>query len=196
MTELATNRDLYIFISELLKLQHETKCTLREYLENLRRLAQPLRTRDTFSLAEVTTLLQSAFERDAVVDEKRAGPTEAFMAWERMLDRQIVDLKEMHEAGILEDEYRYFGIDAPRGSRWYNFDVRTYLECATVGTFGGWEEGDDTGRVLVPGPVAVLDGEGGVESVDPRDLVVPAQSLAQLDWNTFIDFLDAGQSYE
>jgi len=31
-----------------------------------------------------------------------------------------------------------------------------------AGTFGGWEEGDDTGRCYVPGKVAVLDATGGM----------------------------------
>ena len=43
----------------------------------------------------------------------------------------------MAEAGALEDEYRYFGIDSPTGFRWYNFDPCSYLECGVRGSLGG-----------------------------------------------------------
>jgi hypothetical protein len=42
--------------------------------------------------------------------------------------------------GTLANDQRYFGVDSPRGSRWYNFDPLTFLECAVAGTFG--EEDD------------------------------------------------------
>ena len=109
---------------------------------------------------------------------------------------QICDLDEMRQAGTLDNEYRYFGVDATRGGRWYNFDPCTYLECAAAGTFGGWAEGDDTGRSYAPGPVAVVDASGAITSVDPRDIDDPAFALPQITWEMFIDFLDAGQWYE
>jgi hypothetical protein len=40
----------------------------------------------------------------------------------------------MAEAGTLENEYRYFGIDSPTGFRWYNFDPCSYLECGVRGS--------------------------------------------------------------
>ena len=82
--------------------------------------------------------------------------------------------------GQLADDQRYFGIDSPRGGRWYNFDPAGYLECATVGTFGGWD-GEDDSRVLVPGKVAVLDPAGALLAVyEPydADTVKPAVVVA------------------
>ena len=62
------------------------------------------------------------------------------------------------------------GIDAPRGSRWYNFDPCAFLECATAGTFGGRNWKDDPAR--------------------------EATTLAAVSWEEFRDFLGAGQWYE
>ena len=78
------------------------------------------------------------------------------------------DLHEMDENDTLKNEQRYFGVNAPRKSYWYNFDPIGYLECATAGSFGGWEPGDETGRQFVPEPVALLltvHGIFGLESV-------------------------------
>ena len=35
------------------------------------------------------------------------------------------------------DEDRDFGVDAPSGARWYDFDPRAHVERAFAGTFGG-----------------------------------------------------------
>jgi hypothetical protein len=102
----------------------------------------------------------------------------------------------MHECGTLANDLRYFGIDSPRGSHWYNFDPCTFLECATAGSYGGWEAGDPTGREHVPRPVAVLGDDGSIESVDPRDVPSPTVSIAEVTWEDFRDFLGAGQWYE
>src|SRR6185437_15874918 len=55
-----------------------------------------------------------------------------FAGWEATLIRQVVDLREMDEVGTLKNEYRYFGVPAPRGAYWYNFDPSTFLECGVV----------------------------------------------------------------
>ncbi|MBN9117668.1 MAG: hypothetical protein J0I06_00605 [Planctomycetes bacterium] len=72
----------------------------------------------------------------------------------------------MAESGRLADPQRHFGVDAPRGARWYNFDPCAFLECASAGTFGG-RRGDDHG----------------------------AEPLAAISWEEFRDFLRAGQEY-
>ncbi len=116
--------------------------------------------------------------------------------WGYFLARQIVDLREMAEGGQLANDLRYFGIDSPRGSRWYNFDACTYLECATVGSFGGWEPGDATGRDFVPGEVVVTNPDGTLGSADPRDLPNPVVPLTAITWDDFYTFLGQGQWYE
>jgi hypothetical protein len=35
-------------------------------------------------------------------------------------------------ARLLQDEFRYFGIDSPTGHRWYNFDPASYLHCGAL----------------------------------------------------------------
>ncbi len=114
----------------------------------------------------------------------------------RKLARQIVDLREMDEVGTLDNELRYFGIDAPSGARWYNFDPHTFVECGVSGTFGGWAQGDASGRELVPGPVAVLDADGDLISVNPEDIEDPTYFVESISWDEFADFLWAGQCYE
>ena len=59
-----------------------------------------------------------AFDDSAWRDIADAG----FEGWQDTILCQIVDLHDMDEAGMLRNEDRYFGIDAPRGNRWYNFD--------------------------------------------------------------------------
>jgi hypothetical protein len=193
---LQTNRDLYLFVS---KLGVTNKKSLEEYLRTLWSLAQRYRDRGELKLHEFAALLEQSFVQSPPVDAPAPSESETlagFAEWERAILAQIRDLREMAAAGTLEDQMRYFGVNAPSGARWYNFDPSTYLECAMAGTFGGWDEGDDTGRMLVPGKVAVLDAQGQVHAVDPQDIVEPVQVIDGVDWQRFIDFIWAGQCYE
>lgn len=196
MAEVVTNRELYCFIAGLVKERSECRGTLQWYLENLRRLGRSLRAREAVSPEEFAELLRAAFDLEPSAGEPGPGATDGHVAWEKRVTEQIRDLDEMRQAGTLDDEYRCFGVDAPRGGRWYNFDPCTYLECAAAGTFGGWQEGDDTGRSYVPGRVAVLDASGALTSMDPRDIDDRVVALRQITWEMFVDFLDAGQGYE
>jgi len=196
MGDVATNRDLYCFIAELVKQRAECHCALQSYLENLRRLGYNLRAREAVSPEEFAEVLRAAFAPAPGASEAGPAATNGYVAWEKRIGEQIRDLGDMRQSGTLDNEYRYFGLDAPRGGRWYNFDPCTYLECAAAGTFGGWQEGDDTGRSYVPGPVAVLDASGAIASMDPRDIDDPVVVLPQITWEMFVDFLNAGQWYE
>ncbi len=199
MAEITTNRELYCFVAQVMKRWSDRGITLEAYLSNLRGLAREHRGVPTLTPTEVAQLLEAAFESTG--STSRAGGSEGdagegFVEWETRLDEQIRDLREMEAAGTLANEQRFFGIDAPSGARWYNFDPCTFIECATVGTFGGWHEGDYTGRGLVPGPVAVLDESGNVTSMDPRDIEDPVVALPGLSWHDLVGFLWAGQMYE
>lgn len=196
MADVATNRDLYCFIAELVKQRVECFCTLQSYLENLRRLGHNLRAREAVSPVEFAELLRAAFAPATSTSETGSAAATGYVAWEKRIGEQIRDLDEMRRARTLDSEYRCFGVDAPRGGRWYNFDPCSYLECAAAGTFGGWREGDETGRSYVPGPVAVLDASGAISSMDPRDIDDPVVVLPQITWEMFVDFLEAGQWYE
>ena len=96
----------------------------------------------------------------------------------------------------MKNELRYFGMKAPRGSYWFNFDPATFLECGVVGTFGGWQEGDSSGRMLVDGKVAAFDADGEVVILDPQDVRHPISELSEISWDKFREFLECGQQYE
>ncbi|MEM8534122.1 MAG: hypothetical protein AAGF95_24965, partial [Chloroflexota bacterium] len=110
--------------------------------------------------------------------------------------RQIVDLREMAENGVFANQYRYFGVNAPRGSRWYNFDSVGYLECAMAGTFGGWEPGDTSGREFVPGTVAVLADDGSIQDANSEDIPRDHHEISTVSWEELKDFIICGQIYE
>lgn len=195
-----TNRELYLAVAAQGERHRGSPRTLEEYLRALWALATPLRGRPSLSGADLLRLLEEAWtapvppfdERWRERPQAEAGP--GFPRWEKQILRQIRDLREMAEAGTLEKEDRYFGVDAPGGSRWYNFHPAGFLEAAVEGTFGGWRPGDE-GRMLVPGPVAVL-GPDGITSADPAELDRPEVPLGDIDWELFADFLYWGQSYE
>lgn len=196
MAEPLNNRDLYQFISGLVQRRSKTQPTLEVYLQHLRQLAQARRGQEGLRPSDFAELLALAFEPDPAVPAGLGPATQAFLDWDRRLGQQLLDLQQMKEAGTLDDEHRYFGVDAPSGRRWYNFDPATFLECAVAGTFGGWQEGDDTGRTYVPGPVAVLDAAGSLSTADPRALDEPVLPIHEIRWVDFEAFLEAGQSYE
>ena len=186
MAEITTNRDLYLAVSQLIAQHRENARSLEDYLQALGRLPfdRACFLRRSLTPSEFFALLAEAFVAtpqqvpDGYIHTNAADIYEydrteltGFAGWEVRITRQIIDLREMAEGGQLEDKYRYFGIDAPRGSRWYNFDPCGFLECATAGTFGGrdWDEDDSDSE---PAP------------------------LGEISWEQFRDFLLAGQAYE
>jgi hypothetical protein len=124
------------------------------------------------------------------------GGDTGFGRWESFLLRQVVDLREMEEQGMLQNELRYFGINSPRGQRWYNFDPCTFLECAAAGAYGGWQSGDDTGREHVPGQVVHMGEDGTLTTADPEEIPDPVEPVAEVSWDDFRSFLGCGQWYE
>lgn len=202
MNEIKTNRELYCFIADVVKRHSDAGLTLEAYLSNLRRLARRHQHAATLGPSELARMIEAAFDGSGASDgsdgSDAAGrePAEGYAEWEARLDEQLRDLREMAADGTLASEHRHFGLDAPSGARWYNFDPCTFLECAAAGTFGGWQEGDDTGRALVPGPVAVLDALGELTTVDPRELEEPVAELQGFAWPELVSLLDAGQMYE
>ena len=189
--QLRTNRDLYLFVAALVENDERQGRELEEYLRALWRLGSTQQASDQLTLACFAGLLVGAFREQVpafaaawqdIAEEE--GTHVGYSRWERTIFSQIVDLREMRDAGMLANEHRYFGVDAPRGRRWFNFDPLTYLECAVEGTFGGWRPGD-TGRDYVPANNFALD-----------DLDIPIFEVARVSWDQFADFLRAGQSFE
>lgn len=204
MTAIKTNRDLYLAVSELTSNQADSKGSLEEYLRALREISKNYRERTFLIPDEFLDVLSTAFNGPIPLWNKSWSTSElpdsairkGFENWDSTILRQIVDLREMEERGILNNEYRYFGVQAPCGGTWYNFDPWTYLECATAGSFGGWREGDETGRILVPGEVAVIDAEGKLTSCDPMEIPEKLYAVPSVSWDAFDFFLEQGQGYE
>lgn len=203
MSKASTNRDLYLAIAALTAREKESPRSLEEYLRALGSLADERRGQVSLTLAEFLGLLAGAFTAKAPPfdaswrDHPDSGRASGgYRGWEATLRRQVVDLREMEEQGVLADEQRYFGVNSPRGGRWYNFDPCTFLECGTQGHFGGWAPGDDTGRDYVSGPVLVLEEDGRLAERAPQDVPNPIFPLPAIDWDDFRRFLEQGQSYE
>lgn len=199
-----TNRDLYLRVAELSKHEAKNRRTLDEYLRALWSIGCNLSNKESISLDDFVLMLRNAFHSEPMpynndwsthyrgVCDDIAG----FNFWRHTILSQIVDLREMEKSSILADEYRYFGVDAPSGLRWYNFDPITFLECAAVGSYGGWQPGDDTGREYVPGPVVVCNTEGEITTCDPREIENPIVAMDHITWDEFAEFMRTGQWYE
>ena len=131
-----TNRDLYRALGELGERSASNTRTLEQYLSALLGLARQYHRQSSLSALSLLSLsdfyqllsqlLSAAFTADPTpfdsvwqeqynaFDPRLPG----FAGWEATVIRQIVDLHEMEEAETLANECRYFGVDAPRGSRW------------------------------------------------------------------------------
>lgn len=196
-----TNRDLYEHIAALAG-RYAKPRPLEEYLRALAALVAPYATDSGISLHRLAQVLEQAFTAPApAFDPSWASPApepepKSYSAWLHTLRAQVVDLREMETAGTLGDEQRYFGLNSPRGSRWYNFDPCTYLECGVQGSVGGWQPDDATGRIKVPGKVAMLNPAGELVVVDPDDIEDPIVEISEVSWENFEQLLWAGQTYE
>jgi hypothetical protein len=204
MNSIQTNRDLYLAIAELIRQQQTSTRSLEEYLRSLWEAARKYREHPSLTVDELFEVLAGAFTLPVPPFDSawRIRYTEDFAdvagfgGWEARILRQVVDLHEMAEQGMLDDKMRYFGIDSPRGQRWYNFDPCSFLECATAGSYGGWQPGDDTGRDYVPGPVMAMGKDGQLEECDPREVSAPVVPIREVRWAAFQSFLGDGQWYE
>jgi hypothetical protein len=172
--DLRTNRDLYLFITKLWPKDAPVERSLEDYLRTLWQLGAAQREHEAVPLPAFAGMLEAALhEPPPPFDPSWASPVVAgvdagtdadelagFARWDATIREQIVDLHEMEQAGTFANEQRYFGTSSPRGSQWFNFDPRTFLECAMAGRFGGWCGGDDTGRICVPGECVMGDEDG------------------------------------
>lgn len=182
-----TNRELYLFVRGFeSKYSKPLIPSLEKYLTALRSIAAPFAETEP-TIKNLIFWLDAAFTHsppdfnpesfEAAFDVTQKG----FVRWENQILSQIIDLRQMSENGQLEDKYRYFGIDAPRGSRWYNFDVLTYLECAVRGMYDGYEEDE----------VIVLHQPAEGESTDSEIF-----QIDDFSWESFAELLVYGQMYE
>jgi hypothetical protein len=200
---MSTNRDLYLAVTEVVSRFSDSSITLEQYLRSLWSLVANWKDSAGIPYPDFIAVLEHAytsspppFEPSWTRQHQGYCQDSGFPGWETTVLRQIVDLHEMRAAGTFENKHRYFGTSAPRGGYWVNFDPGSFLECGVVGTFGGWEPGDETGREFVPGPVAVLDDRGKIVSREPDEIPRPVFELAEVTWDQFHDFLRSGQHYE
>jgi hypothetical protein len=199
---LHTNRELYQFIMSLAERHKDCSRSLQEYLRALLVLTRNFQNQHAIGLSDFAIILDTAFTSEpAKYDEawekiESIDGAKTFEGFERFICWQIVELRQMDRIGKLKDPMKSFGINSPRGARWYNFDPITYLECGTAGSFDGWEPDDDSGRKYVPGKVVTTNESGEFICVDPQELKKPTTPLPQISWEEFCNFLWAGQSYE
>jgi hypothetical protein len=199
-TESVSCQNIFEFLayvrSSLLGRSKQYHGELDDYLRSLLSLveehhAQPV----TYSL--LASLLRDAFDAPPVqfdaswlayayppLDQEPAlTPLERLR---RMLRYQIADWHRMRESGILENEYRYFGIDSPTGNRWYNFSPEEFLECGTAGM--GFDRTED----MSEDEYVVL--HGGID-LKGRELPESGKEIPP-SWDIVTDLLWMGQIYE
>jgi hypothetical protein len=140
-TPLRTNRDLYLHIAELAASPAAGSRDLEQHLAALWRLGAGLPRSAPLALGRFAQLLEEAFSTPVPAARperrERAAALASFERWERVIAAQVADLRELRTAGAFQNELRYFGLDAPSGARWYNFDPGAFLECGAQGAFGG-----------------------------------------------------------
>lgn len=216
-----TNRDIYLSVVEIAERAGESSRNLEEYLRALLGIVCRYQEFSELSPSDFISILSDSLMADPLpyhADWVNNSETESakapvsplaavrypkikrnsshFTDFEGTVQRQVVDLREMYAAGTFEDEMRYFGVAAPRGAYWYNFDIGTYLKCAVAGGYGGWEPEDPASGQPVAEEAAVLDAGGSITIEDParvKSLRFPVQSVT---WADFISFVHCGQSYE
>jgi hypothetical protein len=194
--EISTNVDLYQRVMATLEARKGSTVSLESYLRRIWELITERKGSQPLGLAEFVQLLDDAFEGRPGVEVREFEAAVGADGWQGQLARQVVDLHQMAEAGTLADEMRFFGIDAPSGARWYNFDPQGYIECGLAGSVGGWTPAANGNRQLVPGPVAVMNADGSIGTAKPEELEEPIIPMQHIPWNDFEEFLWAGQNYE
>ena len=196
MPEIQNAHQLSNAIAELLIVRSHTRRTLENYLICLLVLARKHKSRVTMSLDRFYRLLAEAFScsisnfdakwleqpHSESVDEN------GFADWERIIVRQIVDLHEMQGEGLLGGDLKYVGVNAPRGSRWLNFDPCSYLESGAdhflpaVETKANQLVGSLSTDVSLP--------------EQPQAVAMPTNNASHLTWNQFRNFLLCAQTGE
>lgn len=184
-----TNRDIYLHVEALTR-QHSGphRRGLEDYLKVLWEIISKQQPQQP-SAADLMRWMQEAFEAPLLehdVPSPPPVPTQdqdlelgSYARFEHRLLQQIHELGLMRKNGQLADPHRYFGIDAPNGSRWYNFDPFTYLECGVRGSMGGFDEEDET-----------------LTFTDVEPFSSPIEELEHMSWALLEDLIICGACYE
>ncbi|HJP80499.1 MAG TPA: hypothetical protein VJ914_39880 [Pseudonocardiaceae bacterium] len=191
-----TNRGVY---QRILDATRDVSRSLEEYLRALWRLGSGQKASATVPAALFGDLVIQAIRAPAPpfddtwrsTDFDLGATGSEFDAWERVILSQIADLRDFAEGP--EQQFPELGVDVPRRPadgnranplRWYNHSVRSYLECAMAGAFGGWDLGDGV-RKSLPDPAGQFHPE------PPEAILLPP-----LSWAEMTEFLICGQTYE
>jgi hypothetical protein len=195
-------RDFHVSIQALCERERSNSRSLETYLLALLRQAAAHARRESVTLVDLRDLLTSSFrERPYPFDDRwRVSPIQLdpaptwFAHWRARLVRQIVDLHEFAEAGVLDDDRCYFGVQAARGSPWCNLDPVTYVACAMAGSFGDPSPEDRADWHFADCPIPA--------SRSTYPLVVLAHPIARtwnaapaLSWAEFEQFIRCGQCH-
>lgn len=67
--------------------------------------------------------------------DKQVVATRAVSDFEILMHTNLYQIADLHRMTpeMLQDPYRYFGVDSPTGNRWNNLDVHIYWGCAIIG---------------------------------------------------------------
>jgi len=207
-----TNRDLYLAVADLVARHAENRRSLEDFLRALHAELEPLYAEPSLTPDRFLAALDTAFTgpvpaRDpAWRHEDLSGDRDVpsgVASVDRLLKCQVLDMEDADASGALRDDLRAFGMEvgSPEGTvrasggYFFNWHPQGFVECGVDGAFGGWEPGDDTGRTLVPGDVAVLT-DDGIISVPADQLGSRVVELPVLTWEQVADFLWCGQTYE
>jgi hypothetical protein len=199
-----TDQQLYLAVEDIVQRHKSSSRSLEQYLTALLGLARQHSDLGSLPVHLFIQLLAEAFIAEPLPfdDSWRALPAPlnaeplGFAEWEAELISQIVDLREMDESNILKNKYKSFGVAAPRGSNWYNFEPADYLECGTAGLIDGWPPESSTEQILVTGTVGLLDADGKTVKVNAEDVALPVFDILELSWEQFFKFIACGKYYE
>ncbi|MEP7220327.1 MAG: hypothetical protein ABI876_15495 [Bacteroidota bacterium] len=202
----STDHDLYTAIDNLIANSADApNLLLEDYLRALLRLSRLHADAEWLLPEEFIALLSRAFVEEAEPYDpawresyrRDAEALRGFARFESRLLGQIVDLREMREAGILDQKWAELGVDAPRGGRWFNLAPPLYLECAAT-AIDRWEKGEVVGNEILPGMVLALapHTDGNVVERRTEECSIRIHAVEKIAWEQFANFLWFGQIYE
>ncbi len=175
---------------------HNPERSLELYLRALLGVCLHHWTEPRFTPEAFVAILDEAFtahpvDYDPHWEETYSTDWLSLKGWDRfhaLICRQIVDLKQLREQGILTGHYVDPGVQCPKGGTWCNFDIRSFLAQACAGNFDGWTPDED---ILFNPPHSALHRDATLEEIHEETSALPL-----LNWELFADFLHCGQIHE
>lgn len=170
-----TNRDIYLLVCGFAEKYKDDKLpSLEAYLRSLWLIVSQSKVED-LTIEQVVRWLEEAFtttppafdDKWLNIERDYSEDLDSKDGWNNIILFQIADLRRMRDAGQLDNEYKYLGIESPTGNSWFNFDPLSYLECGIVGSMAGYQEEEYAIR-----------------------------KIETFTWQDFIAILESGQWYE